>query len=401
MRAHYATVRGSDADFALIEPSAVQLSQFTRIRREPTRPVEFRGDDFARSFDDDTLFFDCFHVDEDRIALVGPSFFNLKPALEDMMVTALPAGHKCAFSIDELERHGRVMVTAPVGTEALELTLAGHSIRVAVHPSGIDIFAGKRVLLTLSKNNHLHWVRDWIAYYVAVHGADAVLIYDNDSTNYTQEDLLETISGINGVTAACVVKWPFKFGPQGDNHGRFWDSDFCQHGALENARWRFLQKAASVSNCDIDELVVSRRQRSLFACVEQNPFGVISYRGRWIMGTDLTPVAIDRQQRLHRDYDTVLRQKWTFRYGILPRDRESCPPKWTVVPAKCPPSAQWGVHSIYGWLPSRIPSRDFSYRHFREISDGWKYQRRDRQKFDPAIHEEDHLLRAHYKIAGW
>lgn len=401
MSIHNAPAHGSDADLAVVEPVSVRLSQFTPMRREPTRPVEFRDENFSSLFDDDTLFYDCCHIDDGRIALAGPSFFNLKPMLEQMTVTAFPAGCKCDFKLTEMDRHGQIMVKAPAGTHTLQLELAGQTIRLAIQPSATNIFAGKRVLLTQSKNNLLHWIRDWIAYHAEVHGADAVLLYDNASTIYAAENILATISGIKGVTTARIVKWPFKFGPQGDNRGRFWDSDFCQHGALQHARWRFLQKARSVAWGDVDELVVSRRQRSLFACVEKNPFGIISYRGRWVMGTERTKVAADMKQRSHRDYDAVLRQQWTLHRGIIPADREACPPKWAIVPARCPAYAQWGIHSIYGWLPSRIPSLDFSYRHFQEITDGWKYARQDRQNFDPAIHEEDFLLKAHYEKAGW
>jgi hypothetical protein len=36
-----------------------------------------------------------------------------------------------------------------------------------------DRFAGRRVLFTLSKDNHLDWVADWAGFYASVHGCDA------------------------------------------------------------------------------------------------------------------------------------------------------------------------------------------------------------------------------------
>jgi hypothetical protein len=79
-----------------------------------------------------------------------------------------------------------------------------------------------------------------------------------------------------------------------------------------------------------------------------------------------------------------------------------CLPKWTVVPAKCPPRVQWHVHSIASWWPSYLPpSRNFSFSHFREIGSNWKYQRTSRVAFDPAIHETNELLRETCERVDW
>lgn len=389
------------ADLALIEPAPLLLSGFGALRREPTRPLELRDADFEARFDHDTLFYDGFRLPDRRIALLGPPFLNLKPVLEEMSVTALPSGRQCRFRLRELDRHGQIIVEAPEDTTSLSLRFRDGAAEIPVQGSGADAFAGRRVLFTLSKNNRLHWIRDWICYGRDVHGADAVLFYDNGSTDYAPADILDTIAGIDGIAAARVVDWPFKYGPQGTREKGSWDSDFCQHGALEHARWRFLQSARSAQNADIDELVVSRRGRSVFAAAEAGPFGIVAYPGRWVVGTRRSPVSQDDDRRTHRDYDTVLRRQWSRKFGILPSDGAACPPKWTVVPSRCPAAAQWSVHSIVGWLPSRLMSPDLSYRHFREISDGWKYRRADRQDFDPALHEEDRLLRRHFGKAGW
>ena len=56
---------------------------------------------------------------------------------------------------------------------------------------------------------------------------------------------------------------------------------------------------------------------------------------------------------------------------------------------------------ISGYLPSRRLTAKFSYRHFREINDGWKYQRMDRPAFDRARHEEDQLLQRYLAKVRW
>ena len=42
-----------------------------------------------------------------------------------------------------------------------------------------------------------------------------------------------------------------------------------------------------------------------------------------------------------------------------------------------------------------------TYRHFREINNGWKYRRSDRSPFDPAKHEVDGPLGALMAKVDW
>lgn len=86
------------------------------------------------------------------------------------------------------------------------------------------------------------------------------------------------------------------------------------------------------------------------------------------------------------------------RLGLLRVDANACPPKWTVVPRRCPEAAQWSVHRILHWLPAMRLDADFCFRHFREITSNWKYDRLDRAAFDPALHERDRDLVAHFEL---
>ncbi|WP_204325139.1 hypothetical protein, partial [Stenotrophomonas maltophilia] len=71
-------------------------------------------------------------------------------------------------------------------------------------------------------------------------------IYDNGSTSYSLADLAGALGALDGIAVARVVSWPYKFGPQGFDAKRFWDSDYGQHGVWEHGRRRFLAAAASV-----------------------------------------------------------------------------------------------------------------------------------------------------------
>jgi hypothetical protein len=385
----------------ILRPVPTLLPDFTAARRSPTRPAAHRDADFDAKFDAETLFYDAFRGVRGQIILAGPPLLNLKADLERMTLTAHPSGAACRFEIREMDRHAQVHVEAPDGTTRLTLSSALGTTDIAIQPSEVDVFAGRRVLFTQSKNNDIRWIQDWVRFSRDIHGADAVLIYDNGSTRYAPKDLAEAIGSLDGIAAVRVVAWPFKFGPQGLDAKRFWDSDFGQHGVWEHARRRFLEAAASVQGSDIDEFILSPDGRSIFEAVEAEPFGVLRYEGRWVIGIEGRDPAPGKSDRRHIDYDVTRKARLVKRFGLITVDADRCPPKWTVVPSKCPDRAQWRIHVIGGHVASRRLTKTFSYRHFREISDSWKYERMGREAFDPARHEEERLLAAHIAAVRW
>ena len=64
-----------------------------------------------------------------------------------------------------------------------------------VRPNCSEIFRGRRVVLAMSRDNELQWIKDWVLFVVRNHGADAVLLYDNASTKYGAEQLSARQSG--------------------------------------------------------------------------------------------------------------------------------------------------------------------------------------------------------------
>jgi hypothetical protein len=387
---------------ALLSPDPILLPHFTRLRREPTRPLPLRDEKFDQQFDATTLFFDAFRCeDSGRIVLPGPPLFNLAPAFAAMRVTALPSRTHCAFELRQLDRHMQLWVKAPRGTERLRLAGAFGEFDVAIAAPAASPFRDRRVIFTLSKDNELEWIRDWVRFNRDIHSADAVLIYDNDSTRYTTGELLAAVRSVGGIAEAAVVHWPFRYGPQGTLAKGLWDSDFCQLGAWEHARRKFLANARSVMNSDIDELVLCADGTSIFDKAERSPFGVARYGGRWVVAIDdAERVSADALPR-HRDFDVKLRPQMQRTRFLLKRDAVACFPKWTVVPRRCPERTQWKVHTIGGWLPARLKTSGASFRHFREIGGNWKYERKVRETFDPARHVRDDALPRAFARVDW
>lgn len=360
------------------------------IKRESVRPVAFREPAHEQEFDSSTLLYDAFVLRHERgshLVFIGPPFFNLFPLFCSSKICGRPMASTIS-NYYQRDRCSEVWI-AKWNSETVELEFGFGSYRLALQASANDIYKGRRVLYTLSKNNEVRWIIDWIEFHNRLHGADAVLIYDNASSLYTGEELEQSLREVFPRLEVNVVHWPYKYGPRGNPRDTGWDSDFCQAGAFQDARFRFLGLASSVLNCDIDELVLSSREESIFEATERRRGGCTMFTGQWISN-----VTAPNQASLHSG--SHFRHS-DFRY--LERGA-SCPMKWCVVPRRCNVEAQWGTHTVFGKDVALCYSSGFSYRHFRGVSTNWKYERGRPEKFCADLHQPDDALDAAFASPG-
>ncbi|HKT85353.1 MAG TPA: hypothetical protein VJQ77_04625 [Novosphingobium sp.] len=372
--------------------STCRIARGNGLVRQPPRPPELRNSAYAGQFDWDTLFYDVYRVGR-HVVFQGPPLLNLRREVEqsDWLASRL-SGFLPRAKLIERNRSSEYWIRDDGETILLESPLGRYDIRV--QPNLSDRFAGRRVLHTLSRNNDVAWIVDWVRFYVAVHGADAVLLYDNSSTDYSSDDLRAALGRAFPNLVIAVVDWPFRYGPQGGMAGAVngmetpWDSDFCQTGSLQHARFRFLGKARSVLNVDVDELVLSDRGRSVFEAAEQARRGFVKFAGHWISAT--TPHGVAPGCGRHGDF--WLRDA---------RETGTCPPKWCLVPCRTSAARHcWSVHNLFGARRNRRISHEFSYRHMRGISKGWKEVRWDAGDYDPARFSPDMALRGAFEKEG-
>jgi hypothetical protein len=325
-----------------------------------------RQPDYDDAFDATTLFYDVIAMPAPRecLVFVGPPFLNLLPAFYASrlngreLATVWSSYHlrdRCCDVWIRDWKGGAARLDTDFGS--FELTP-----QRAEHP----IFAGKRVLYTLSKDNDIDWIVDWVRFHARNHGADAVLLYDNGSSRYGGEALEDTLRGTFPGFEIHVVHWPFKYGPQGVSADAGWDSDFCQAGAFQDARFRFLAAASSVLNCDVDELVVASNGRSVFDAAERSPGGYVMFAGHWISNARPVPASGVGPTAALRHGQFVFAERDT---------PAPCPTKWCVVPRRCAIDDHWTTHAVKGKDTPASHSAAFCYRHFRSISTSWKYQR--------------------------
>ena len=363
----------------VVRTEALIFSGDSGLRRIPPREPDLRPSDYLEKFDSDTFAYDVFHNEHGKIGLVGPPFLNLCELVEKSIWRI--DGNLTTPRFRVLDRAVEMFVETVDSSQSKKLSIefAEQLFEAEIQPSGLEVFAGKRALVTKNRNNDLRWIRDWVRFYVEMHGVQAVLLYDNGSTEYAVTELLSAIKDV-GLETAVVVEWPFKFGPQGGRWAGLgdlpWDSDYCEYGILTHARRRFLDSAASVLHCDIDELVVSTTKDTVFDIVELSQQGAISFVGRWVESIPCRkhlgiPVFAD--------------------FGFVDTKRESTTRKWAIIPEKVKNSSQWKTHGIADITLDE--AEHLSHRHFMGISTHWKWNRNAKSlTLDPERHFFDTLL---------
>jgi hypothetical protein len=338
--------------------SRLDLAQSGRLRRVPPRPPEHRQPGYDCAFDFLTVLYDCFAApDGRRVVCLGPPLLNLEPVVVPAIERAFGRSWFSFRDVRRLDRNMQIWLKPRAAIAAIEGGYFEQNALV-VQPNHCDLFLGKRVLLTKSKDNELVWIRDWVSFHAANHGCNAVLFYDNGSAKYTAAQVHQAIASVAGIEVAVVVSWPFKFGVNAGPTG-IWDSDFGQYGVLEHAHHRFLAWADAVINADIDELVMTGSGVPVFDLALKSRTGYLKYAG--VMIENATDAAAD----VYRHGHFVHRQS-PPRYGTE---------KWTVVPSHCRPRSQWCVHSVTRMKPDQRASANVTHRHFMAIRTGWKYPR--------------------------
>jgi hypothetical protein len=391
----------------IVTASSWSLAESAGYHREAARPRHLRPADFAALFDAQTVFYDCVRLSPSQVMLIGPPLVRFAGILDSLTINAVPGGEACRYRVEHKattafgnrKTHNlcRVVVDVPATAAALHVRCKAGDVQMAIEPNAGEHFRGHRVLLTLSRNNDPAWICDWMRFHRDLQGADAVLLYDNGSTAYRLPALLEAMSKVAGFARITVVAWPYKYGPQGLGRGT-WDSAFCQNGALEDARWRFLGEASAVLSCDIDELVLSPRG-SVFAAATASAAGYVRFAGRWVnprpqAGNAQNAVSLPR----HVDSTQQVMPRLTWR-RLVPKDINLSPPKWAVVPGRCPPEAHWSVHEIVGMRTQTMKLTTACYRHFQNISTHWK---KTRARFEPStgvrLKDDTELQQAFAKV---
>jgi hypothetical protein len=386
----------------LVETASVwALPEDSAYRRKSIRPRNRRPGNFEALFDALTVVYDCFRVAPTRALLIAPPLNRFAGILDSLVIRS--GGKECSYRVEHkfttalpnrrLDNLCRIWVDVPADAASLHLQSKAGEATLDIRPNACEMFRGRRVLFTLSQNNNPAWICDWMRFHRDLQQADAALLYDNGSTAYTAQCLLEKMRRVPGFSVVRVVAWPYKYGPQGIGRGT-WDSAFCQNGAMEDARWRFLNETQGVINCDIDELALSG-QGTLFENAAASATGYVRFSGRWVNGPKKDPSLLR-----HKDNTNQLLPQWRWK-GFRPKDINLCPTKWAVAPSRCLEEAHWTTHEIVGMRSQDLKPAQTCYRHFLKITTNWKTNRRDLKSNTPAPHKQDAELQQAFAKVNW
>lgn len=356
--------------------ASIILPEALGLRRDRVVPERFRTEAFDPGYDFTTLVYDAACIEGRGVWLFCPKLCNLERPLRRAVIEIDGAPARIR-RIRRFERHDIVEIPCPTPARRMRLVLEGWESETEISPDESARFAGRNCLLTLSRNNELRWIRDWVVHHVRGHGADALLFYDNGSEAYGAAEIRAALAGIDGLAEIRILRVPFLYGPQASRRMKF-TANFLQAALLNLARWRFLDRASAVLSCDVDEMVFGTGGRTIFEATRAARSGFVRFRGRWRY-----PDSAPGETPLHRDH-------------YLRGPAESlCPPKYCIVPGGPMRGRAWATHSLRGTpFGRRFVTREFFFLHCFGISDFWKGRPLQRAREASDIDEEARRLLA-------
>jgi len=174
-------------------------------------PAKYRLEGYDDTYDFRTLAYDVIWIERQKALLfVCPKLLNLETVFKQAKITA--SGETLSrHRIKRYRRHDEVWIACPMPPLDVTLDLQEISLYAKVSRQ-TDVFNGKNVLMTKSKDNELPWISDWLHHHVTDQSANAALIFDNGSTQYPLSDLQQTMETVAGLDIAVSVASDFPFG---------------------------------------------------------------------------------------------------------------------------------------------------------------------------------------------
>ena len=257
----------------IVQLSPLVIPEDSNYKRDEIRPFELQQRNYKDNYDYKTLAYDVFQK-YNKIIFSGPPLYGVESLIDNNLIllnkVKIP---KKSISSILLNRIQRNYIISDIKMDTFTLKIENQYCEVNINNNQTLKFKDKKVLLTLSKNNKLTWIKDWILFYYNNHDINSVLLYDNNSTEYQIDDIKKyLVNNLSIDIEIYIVPWNFQYGPLGyDSEKNIelpWDSDFCQYGMLEHAKERFLSLAAGVINADIDEFLITPKNRSIFTYLD-------------------------------------------------------------------------------------------------------------------------------------
>lgn len=362
------------------------LNKFTfpeefKIKRIPSRPPQLQIHDFHDKFDYNTLWNDAVRVAANTILLIGPSLNNAVEFIQKYCNFVSDKDQILDWTHIQLDRVSILVITVPSVISELYIVFEEHKWKINWEEQS-PVFNNKITAITISKNNEISWIKQWLEYHRKVHNLDGLVIYNNQSTLYTSEQLEQAIKRPD--MEIKVVDYDVPYGPQGCGDWEWkgmrgsslpWDSDFAQYVMMEHAKWKYLTRSRLVISIDFDELLMTGQntlQQIADYCQTSENFA-IAYEGIWIEPVNsksmINAKDVELSERKFSDYFSTAKQV----HAGIPIKHMLCPNRTLKY--------QWLIHGING---PHIKTDSISYGHYMAMNTGWSWTR-DSYNLDPQL----------------
>jgi hypothetical protein len=342
------------------------------FQRQPARPQELWVFDFEKNYDWDNLWYDCIQINPNSTLLIGPPLYATKDFIKNNCKFLDSNKNQLNYNFYEMDR---VCITVLETTSPLEQIyfIGPHNEReISISRSSMD-FAGKKTIVTISKDHPVSWLEQWIDYHVCVHKVEGFIIYNNQSTLYKSDELQILLNRPDAKIEIVDYAVPFGCMGGGDwtwqgKSGTFlpWDSDFSQYIMLEHAKWKWLHCASLAINADTDELLVIKNYTldNIVQYCRENSNSVWLYKGTWIepVNSVTGEEASNVPQPTRRFYNY-----WQTTHS----NQRGIGIKWMLNPQKNL-THQWMLHRTSG---PHATTDEIYFGHYLAMNTSWSWER--------------------------
>lgn len=356
------------------KPKKFDFPDIWQLQRTPIRPIELQVCNFENRFDYKTIWNDAIQIKHENIILVGPPLYQVNDWLKSHCYFEDQNNRKLQWVHNDYDRMGMTVINTYNWIDYIWLVSPFGKYKIQINPVNTE-FAGKSVIISISKDNPITWIKQWIDYHYTVHGINGALIYDNGSSIYTVDELYNSIKRDDVVIKVVdynVPGGPLGSGPWEENGKRGdslpWDSDFAPYVLFEHAKRKYLHCARTVINSAPDELLVINNKVSfndISLHVETSEYSSLLYDGIWIEPVDSNNQIIAKNIPFdNRNFANYWQTTNNIHAGVGT--------KWLLCPYRNM-NYQWHLHRT----DVMVKTNSVTYGHYLAMNNNWFWIRDD------------------------
>jgi hypothetical protein len=345
------------------------------FKRIPARQQELWVFDFEKNYDWDNLWYDCIQINPNAILLIGPPLYSTKDWIKNTCKFLDNNNQPLHFNFYEMDRVCITVLDTNIPVNNLRFVGQHGEVVIPVSQPSME-FNGKKTIVTISRDHPVEWLEQWIDYHLCVHGIDGFIIYNNQSANYTSQELQNALNRPDATIK--IVDYDVPFGCMGGGTWEWngksgsslpWDSDFSQYIMLEHAKWKYLHAALLAINADTDELLTIQSPNNvsldhIAAYCQVNSNSVWLYKGVWIEPID----SVTQQEACDVPYSD---RKFYNYYQTTHSNQRGIGIKWMLNPQKNL-THQWMLHRTSG---PHMETNEISFGHYLAMNTSWSWPR--------------------------